>query len=296
VQEIALIVNLTAGYGKCRRKYPEVTAALEQYNVKVKSFFTEKRGHGEDLARQAVREGFGVVVSMGGDGTLNEVVNGLAGSKATLGFIPAGSGNDFGRTFGLKNGEVSKACRVLAEGHTRPVDLCRADGRYFINVAGAGFDAEVGHMANVWGKRYFSGATAYIASILRQLAVFSPREMAIELDEQRISTKVWMVAVANARYFGGGFMIAPTAAVDDGLLDVYIIHETSKLGLLRVLPRVMTGDHVSHPAVEFRRAKRVKLSSPHTLAAQADGELVGRLPQEFVVTGEQIDMLLPQPR
>lgn len=295
MQQIALIVNLTAGFGKCRRKYPEVIATLERQNVKVKSFFTQKRGHGEELARQAIREGFGVVVSMGGDGTLNEVANGIAGSQATLGCIPAGSGNDFGRTFGLKNGEISQACRVLAEGYTRPVDLCRTAGRYFINVAGAGFDAEVGHMANVWGKRYFSGAAAYIASILRQLAVFSPREMVIELDEQSISTKVWMVAVANARYFGGGFMIAPTAEVDDGLLDVYIIHEISKLGLLRVLPRVMTGDHVSHPAVEFRRAKRVKLSSPHTLAVQADGELLGRLPQEFAVTGEQINMLLPKP-
>ncbi|MBT9175839.1 MAG: Diacylglycerol kinase [Firmicutes bacterium] len=294
MQEIALIVNLTAGYGKCRLKYPEVTAYLEQHDVKVKSFFTEKRGHGEELARQAVREGFDVVVSMGGDGTLNEVVNGVAGSSATLGFIPAGAGNDFGRTFGLKNGEVTKACHVLLDGHARAVDLCRIDARYFINVAGAGFDAEVGHMANVWGKRYFSGATAYIASILRQLVAFSPREMIIELDEQRISTKVWMVAVANARYFGGGFMIAPTAEIDDGLLDVYIIQETSKAGLLMVLPRVMTGGHVSHPAVLFYRAKRVKLSSPYVLAAQADGELVDHLPQEFAITGEKINMILPR--
>ncbi len=294
MQDIALIVNLTAGFGKCRQKYPEVTATLERQNVKAKSFFTERRGHGEELARQAVREGFEVVVSMGGDGTLNEVVNGIAGSQATLGFIPAGSGNDFGRTFGLKNGEVAEACSVLFGGHVREVDLCRTNGRFFINVAGAGFDAEVGHMANVWGKRYFSGATAYLASILRQLVVFSPREMVVELDERRVSTKAWMVVVANARYFGGGFMIAPTAKVDDGLLDVYIIGVLSKVGLLMVLPRVVTGGHVSHPVVAFHQAKRVKLSSPHALVAQADGELVGHLPQEFAITGEKIKMLLPK--
>ena len=87
MQQIALIVNLTAGFGKCRRKYPEVMASLERQNVKTKNFFTERRGHGEELARQAVREGFGVIVSMGGDGTLNEVVNGIAGSQATLGCL-----------------------------------------------------------------------------------------------------------------------------------------------------------------------------------------------------------------
>jgi len=293
VQEIALIVNLTAGYGRCRLKYPEVAAYLKQNKIKAKSFFTEKRGHGEELARQAVHEGFEMVVSMGGDGTLNEVVNGVAGSQVTLGYIPAGSGNDFGRIFGLKKGEVIKACSVLKDGHVRAVDLCRTNGRFFINVAGAGFDAEVGHMANIWGKRYFSGAGAYVASILRQLAAFSPREMVIEIDDQRICTKAWAVVAANARYFGGGFMIAPTAEIDDGLLDVYIIGELSKAGLLMVLPRVVTGGHVSHPAVAFRRAKRVRISSAYALAAQADGEIIGRLPQEFEITGQKINMILP---
>jgi len=294
VQNIALIVNLTAGHGKCRAKYPEVVDYFKQTNTETKSFFTQRKGHGEELAHQAVREGFDVVVSMGGDGTLNEVVNGLANSTTTLGFIPAGSGNDFGRTFGLTNGQVAKACRVLTEGQVRTVDLCRANGRFFINVAGAGFDAEVGHMANVWGKRYFPGHGAYIASILRQLVAFSPREMAIEVDGRDVSTKAWMVAVANARYFGGGFMVAPTAVVDDGLLDVYIIKETSKMGLLRVLPRVMTGDHVSHPAVEFHRAKRVTLNSPHTLAVQADGELIGKLPQAFSIAEHKLKVILPK--
>jgi len=240
-----------------------------------------------------VQEGFGIVVAMGGDGTLNEVVNGIASSAATLGFIPAGTGNGFAYTFGLANGEVSKACRVLTQGNVRTVDLCNANGRLFINSAGAGFDAEVEHMANVWGKRYFPGYGAYVASILRQLTAFSPREMVIEVDGREIYAKAWTVAVANARYFGGGLMIAPTAEFDDGLLDVYIFKETSKAVFLRLMLRVMTGDHVSHPAVEFHRAKRVKLNSPQRIAVQIDGELVGSLPQEFSIAEPKLKMLLP---
>lgn len=290
---MAIIVNPAAGDGKCKQRYPLVQDYFKTRGIEFKPYFTERRGHGMELARQALHEGYDRIVSMGGDGTLSEVVNGIVNSDVILGFIPAGSGNDFGRTFGLKSGDVLGACKFIEREHVREVDLCVTEGKYFINVAGAGFDAEVGHMANIWGKRYFPGHMAYVASILRELVAYAPQEMTIELDERTMHTRAWLVAVANARYFGGGMMIAPSAEVDDGQLDVYIIKATSKFELLKVLPTVFTGKHVNHLAVECHQARRVRLSSPERLVTQADGEILGTLPREFKISGQKIRMILP---
>jgi len=291
---IALIVNPVAGDGKCQRRLPEVEDIFSRAGVEYTTFMTQRAGHAISLAKEAAQAGFTTVISMGGDGTLNEVVNGMVGTKCILGFIPAGSGNDFGRTFSLQSGDVAQACDVILQQNVREIDVGYTDGKYFLNVAGAGFDAEVGHMANVWGKKYFPGRLAYVASILRQLIHFSPKDMHIELDGRVLETKAWLVAVANARFFGGGMMIAPTAEVDDGFFDIYVIEATSKLELLKVLPKVFTGDHVNHQAVRCYQASHVKLSSNVSLVAQADGEILGVLPREFRVASERIKVLLPQ--
>lgn len=290
---IALIVNPIAGDGKCKRKLPEVERIFTKANVDYTVFTTEHAGHAESLTKQALEQGYKTIISMGGDGTLNEVVNGLVGSQAVLGLIPAGSGNDFGRTFGLKSGNIEQACSIIIAGNTREIDVGCTAGKYFINVAGAGFDAEVGHMANVWGKKYFSGHMAYVASILRQLVRFSPKVMDIELDGNPVQVKAWLVAVANARYFGGGLMIAPTAQVDDQKFDVYVIEETSKLELLRVLPKVFTGAHITHPAVHRYHAAQVVLSAHSEMVTQADGEILGTLPRVFKIASQRISVLLP---
>lgn len=294
MRRIALIVNPIAGDGKCLRKLPRVQKILTEAGVEYSTLMTESTGHAVVLAKQAAQEGFTTAISMGGDGTLNEVLNGLLGTNCVMGFIPAGSGNDFGRTFGLRSGDVEQACTVILDENVREIDVGYTEGKYFLNVAGAGFDAEVGHMANVWGKKYFSGPLAYIASIFRQLIRFSPREMHIELDGRIIDTRAWLVAVGNARYFGGGMMIAPAAEVDDRLFDVCVIGATSKLELLKVLPRVFKGDHIHHQAVTCYRAAHVKLSSESSMVTQADGELLGILPREFTIAEQRIKVLLPK--
>lgn len=294
MRRIALIVNPVAGDGKCLRKLPEVEGLLTGAGIEYTILQTQSVGHAAFLAKQAAQDGFTTVVSMGGDGTLNEVVNGLVGTDCVLGFIPAGSGNDFGRTFGLRSGDVGQACSVILGENVQEIDLGYTEGKYFLNVAGAGFDAEVGHMANVWGKKYFPGHLAYIASILRQLVRFTPREMHIKLDGKMIATKAWLVAIGNARFFGGGMMIAPSAEVDDKLFDVCVIGATSKLELLKVLPKVFKGDHVHHNAVRCYRAAHVKLSSNSSMVTQADGEILGILPREFIISENRIKVLLPK--
>lgn len=289
----ALIVNLIAGNGRCRRIWPQIESRLKEADVEYRAFFTERGGHAKELARQATLSGYDTVVSVGGDGTLSEVVNGIYGTGAALGVIPAGSGNDFCRTFPFDLKDIDKSCEVLLAGHARPVDVARVDDRYFINVGGAGFDAEVGNMANIWGKKHFPGFAAYVASILRVLVSFSPRELIITMDGREFKRKSWLVAVGNAQYFGGGLWVTPNADVSDGLFDVCVVGETSKLELLKVLPRVFKGAHLDHPAVDVYRAKEVTIAGPTELVSQADGEIIGNLPVRFSIAEQQLQVILP---
>ena len=293
VAKYALIVNLIARNGRCRRLWPDIENRLKGAEVEYRAYFTEKAGHAQELAREAAQSGYDTVVSVGGDGTLSEVVNGIYGTGATLGVIPAGSGNDFCRAFAFDLKDLDLSCDILLSGISRPVDVGRVDGRYFINVGGAGFDAEVGNMANIWGKKYFPGFLAYVASILRVLLSFSPRELTITLDDQEIQRRAWLVAVGNAQYFGGGLRVTPNADVSDGLFDVCVVGETSKLELLRVLPRVCKGEHLGHPAVDVYRASQVTISGPGELVSQADGEIIGHLPVQFSIAEMQLQVILP---
>lgn len=289
----ALVVNLIAGNGRCRKIWPSIESHLRESGVDYKAFFTEKPGHAKEIAAEAAKAGFEVVVSVGGDGTLSEVVNGIYGTGATLGVIPAGSGNDFCRAFAFDIKDIVHSCNVLINGKAQLIDVGRVDDRFFINVGGAGFDAEVGNMANIWGKKYFPGFAAYVASILRVLVSFSPRELTIELDGKEHRLKAWLVAVGNAQYFGGGLWVTPNADVFDRLFDVCVVGETTKLELLRVLPRVFKGKHLAHPAVQVYRAGRVKIGGPSELVSQADGEIIGNLPVVFSIAEEQLAVILP---
>jgi len=291
--QIALIVNRSAGHGRCGQKYTFVAEYFKTAGLTFTPLFTDGPGHATALAKQAVQEGYEAVVSMGGDGTLNEVINGLACSSAILGFIPAGSGNDFVRTLGLKPHDILTACKVIVKGRVEEIDIGQIGERRFINIAGAGLDAEVGLMANVWGKKYFRCYTAYVASILRQLITFQPQEINIELDHTTVTTKAWFVAIANAQFFGGGLMIAPQAKLNDGLFDVCIVKDLTKLALIKMIPKVFKGEHIHHPAVEMHRSRRVFLSSSTKMATQADGEVLGTLPREFRIAPCKQKVFLP---
>lgn len=289
----ALIVNLLAGNGRCRRLWPNIEGRLKDSGADYQAFFTERAGHATELARDATQSGYDVVVSVGGDGTLNEVVNGIYGTGAALGVIPAGSGNDFCRTFAFDSKNPAQSCDILLRGKTQRVDVAKIDARYFINIGGAGFDAEVSNMANIWGKKHFPGYTAYVASILRVLISFSPRELTIALDGSELKLRAWLVAVGNAQYFGGGLWVTPNADVSDGLFDVCVVSATSKLELLKVLPSVFKGEHLNHWAVKVYRASQVAISGPKELVSQADGEIIGTLPVQFSIAEQKLNVILP---
>ncbi len=282
MQEVVAIVNRTAGRGKCERLWPQIRAYLEELGLQPKVEFTRGEGDATNLAQAAANNGAQAVLSVGGDGTLNEVVNGLVDNPdTTLGIIPAGSGNDFVRSLGINPADWQSACRVIARGHTQAVDLGQVNGRHFINVSGVGFDATVVDCANTWGKAHFPSSLAYVAAVLKTLREFKPSRVKIQLDDQEIEAVSWLVAVASGQYFGGGMWIAPNADVHDGFFDVCVLSDLSKLAFLLAFPSIFSGKHLRNPAVKLYRARQVSVTADRPMLVQADGEVIGTTPISF---------------
>lgn len=282
MEKLVIIVNKTAGRGKCAHLWPFISDLLGELGVNFDAHFTQAKGDATSLAAEAVRSGATRIVSIGGDGTLHEVVNGIGiRPDVALGIIPAGSGNDFVRSLGLAPGDWQSACRLIADGCTAPIDLGQVNGRYYANVSGVGFDAAVANCANEWGKLHFRGTLAYVAALLRTLKEFAPTDVTIELDDRTVQGSSWLVAVANAQFFGGGMWIAPEASMQDGMFDICILGELSKAGFLRAFPSVFSGKHLQHPAIHLFRSKRVRITTSAKYLVQADGEIVGSTPMDY---------------
>lgn len=276
------VVNPRAGKGKGRAVWDRIRPQLERPDSW--SFaLTERPGHATELARAAAAQGYARIAALGGDGTLSEVVNGVAGSGAALAVVPAGTGNDFVRWAGIP-AEPMAAARLALAGSARPIDLgeIRAAGRsmYFINVAGFGFDAEVARAVNAYPK-YLGGTVPYVLGILKTLWRYRPTPVRLTMDGRVLERKVLLAAVANCKSYGGGMLIAPDAAENDGWFDVCVAGDLGPAEVLLVVPKIYSGGHKTHPKCEFFRCRELHVEAAAPLGCQADGELAGSLPLTF---------------
>jgi diacylglycerol kinase (ATP) len=287
------IVNPIAGSIK---SIDELTARLQKVeacDVQVSS----KRGAAERLAREAVRKGCDVLIAAGGDGTLNEIVNGIGetGEDVRIALLPLGTGNDFARTLNLPT-EIDACLDLLRNGKTRAVDLVRVTSdrvRYFVNISAGGFSGIVDEkmtpeLKERWGPlAYLRGAAAAFSELraYRTNVAFDNAE-AFALD-------VYNVVIANGRYVAGGTPIAPQAEIDDGLLDVILLPQLAapQLGLLAA--QILVGSHLGNSAVVFRRAKKVVVNSRPGMWFNVDGELVGNEPAVFEVLPRALNFFTP---
>jgi diacylglycerol kinase (ATP) len=292
-----LVFNPTAGGGRAGRLAPRVAGRLTGDGVEVDQHQTRSL---ED-ARLAAREAAGsvdVVVAMGGDGTVGACAAGLADagptSKAALGVVPAGGGNDAARAFGLPTRDPLAAAGLLTRLHRRPADLATVAGRGYLNVAGAGFDSEVNRVANQ-RLGWAGNRPRYVGAVLAQLAVGRTARFRLVLDGHAHELTGWLIAVANGPGYGGGMRVAPQASLADGLLDVVVIAGIGKLEFLRTFPKVFGGRHVEHPAVTVHRAARVELDADRPLHVYADGEPAGTLPATFEVRPAAVTVLAADP-
>src|SRR5579872_6180322 len=251
-------------------------------------------GSATRIAAEAAASGADIVAAAGGDGTLNEVLNGVAGSRSALALLPMGTGNDFARTVGLY-GRLPLAVQTLFDGDARPIDAGHVAGRWFLNVAGCGFDAAVAERANR-GPRWLSGAPAYIAAVIATIARFRPAGLRLTLDGETRELRAMLCSVANARFYGGGMRIAPDARLDDGLFDVCLLAEAGVLEFLTPFPRVFRGTHTAHPKVAMLRARQVGIESDRPLPLLIDGEVIGTTPAEFSLEPYAVRFLFPPAR
>jgi YegS/Rv2252/BmrU family lipid kinase len=249
------------------------------------------------------------IVAAGGDGTLNEVLNGffhpsgddrLIDCEARLGVLPLGTGSDFCRSIGMHRREA--ALQALATGTCRLLDVGRADigrpeqapGRYFLNVADLGLGAEAAYRVNRSSKR-LGAFVSYLNGAVQAIIAHHPQVIALQLDEQApIEEPMGLVVVANSRFFGGGMPVVPHAVPDDGHFDVLWLTNTSRGRLLvDLLPKLYRGAHVRHPAVHFRPATSVRITCRGPLRLEADGELIGNAPASFRILPRILQVVAP---
>ena len=296
-----IVLNPAGGHGRAGRQRPELEWLLKAASARQPSedrleweiVQTTAPGAASGIAARCAAEGADIVAAAGGDGTLNEVLNGLIGSRATLALLPLGTGNDFSRTVGLY-GSLKCAVDTLFTGTPRPIDVGRIAERYFLNVAGCGFDAVVAERANT-GPRWLTGAPAYIYAVLQTLTRFRAAEFRLTIDGIERTQRAMMCSIANAQTYGGGMRIAPTARLDDGLFDLCILAEAGTLEFVQAFPRVFQGTHTTHPKITMLQARHVRIESTPTLPLLIDGEVIGTTPAEFTLLPSAIEFLFPSP-
>lgn len=298
MRRIMVILNPRAGRGNASRRRAELERLLEEAVTKCATpsawtiVQTAHVGHATELAKQAAETGADMVAAAGGDGTLNEVVNGLAESGAVLGLLPMGTGNDFGRCLGIGT-FLWHAVDTLVEGVARPVDLGKANGRWFVNIAGCGFDAIVAQRVNI-GFPLLRGTTAYLAAIAHSLLTLKAADLTLTIDGETMSVRALMCSVANATSYGGGLKVAPDAEIDDGLFDICLLREAGRMEFILAFPRVFKGTHITHPRVTMLRGKSIHIASDRPLPLLIDGEVIGTTPVEFSLVHHAIQVMSPR--
>ncbi len=290
------IVNKTAGNGKGLRVWETMETLLKNRVVSYNVSFTEHTGHAGELMEQIDENRLTAVVVVGGDGTIHEVVNGLVGKKVALGIVPAGSGNDLARSLGVPFDSIGALDRILAGG-VRSIDVPKVGEEYFISIAGLGFDGKVAQVTNKSRmKRFLNkvglGGLSYVINIFNVLFTYKPLKVAITVDgEMNEYEDVWLVAVANLPYYGGGIMICPDARADDGLLDVCVVSGIGRWELLLVFPLAFKGKHVNHRHVTMLRGLSVQVTPENPLIMQCDGEIVESREMDFRIEMKSLKVL-----
>ncbi|MBX0327287.1 diacylglycerol kinase family lipid kinase [Oscillochloris sp. ZM17-4] len=282
-----VILNPWAGRGAAGQRRPELEAALRAAGAEFDLVETHARGGATELTYQALDRGYDCVAAVGGDGTINEVVNGLVGGRerlgreAALGIVPLGTGSDFVKVLdGFVPNDIHGAVRRLAAGRTRPIDLGKItvespageERRHFINGLGMGLDAQVAvESLKLTGLKGFA---VYLMAIIRALGSYKANVMTVRFDEYEVRRRLLFASVASGRSQGGGFLMTPEAMIDDGLLDICIVEKLRLDQIIRYLPKLMEGTHTTLREVTMGRARSIEVLCANGIPVATDGEVV----------------------
>lgn len=290
-----IIVNPVAGKGAGAKAIPEIESNLKRMGMDYDLIITERPGHGIEIAENAGSNGFGMVVAVGGDGTVNEVINGLMGAAnsghltSNLGVFPVGRGNDFSFGMGIPQ-DLGSACQLLMTGKPRKIDIGFVkggnypDGRYFGNGVGIGFDTIVGFEAAKLPP-FISGIPAYLIAALKTIFLFNAPLLRITIDGEILEQPCILVSMMNGKRMGGSFMFAPESEPDDGMLNLCIAHQVTRLQVLGLFPKVMSGTQADHHAIKMPLGQHIHIKAlSGSLPVHADGETICEAGQELEVS------------
>jgi len=287
-----VIVNPVAGGGRAGRAIDWLRARGAKVRI------TTRAGEAEVLAANAGNHDR--VIAVGGDGTVQEIVNGLlaSSSRRTLGLVPIGTGNDLARSLGLPP-QLDAAWEVAATGEARPIDVARATNgagrvRWFASAGGIGFDAQVA-AAMAQRKGWQASRAGDLLTTLAELRRFSNCHVQVTIDEVTFEGPVLFIAAANGAYYGGGMRIAPDAQVDDGRLDICVVGDISRLTAVRQLRNLYRGSHVHHPAVSMHDGVRLRIEGAAETRIHLDGEPFGGLPLAVELHPGALRVAAPRP-
>lgn len=295
MHKLNFIINPVARNGYSIKIWKKIEKVLRREGVSYSAFFTEYLGHAKEMVKEMAEDLQGktaIIVVVGGDGTLHEAINGAVGySNITIADIPAGSGNDFARGFSLPREPLLALETLLKNMDNEPflvdvgkVTIGKEHTHCFINNLGAGFDALVAREANrsalkKFLNRFSLGSLVYAYILIKELFTYRSKNIRLTIDEEQYEfEKTWFITVSNQPYIGGGMKLAPDAIVDDGLLDVTVVHHLSKIKLLLVFVTVFWGGHKNFKELKKFRGRNIFIQSSEKMIVHADGEHIGETP------------------
>ena len=282
-----VILNPTAGSPEHIRSWHERVASLAgDCPVRV----TSHSGEAEALAERAVEDGFTRIVAAGGDGTVSQVANGLAGSDATLGVLPMGSVNVFAMELGLPLFNLQRCWEIIEDGNVRLVDLPSANGKYFVQLAGVGLDAQVVKETSLAFKRSF-GPLSYLISAAK-IAARQPPKLFIESEHTSVEEGSF-VLIGNGRLYGGPFPFFKHAVLNDGLFDVVVFRRLGYLEIVKYLQDVVFSSDIKVPEIEYFQTRQLRITSEQDVPLELDGELAGNCPVDFQIRERELRVLAP---
>jgi YegS/Rv2252/BmrU family lipid kinase len=287
------IINPVAGQGKPLKLIPEIqkifSSRSDQFIIEV----TQKPGHATDIAKSYANKDNYRVYAIGGDGTLNEVLNGLINTGSSLAVIPAGTGNDFSRTLFTTSNTQDILIQTI-DGKERLIDIAKINNRYFINISSVGLDAEVANTTNrLKNTGMFRGGFAYLAGLFATLLKYNSHVLKVTIDGQTFEKESLLLAIANGKFYGGGIQPTPEANISDGLLDICFVTKMNIFKILKLLPLYIKGKHSGLKYVSFYRGKKIEVSNSREMALNIDGEITIVKQAVCEIIPKAISMVIP---
>jgi diacylglycerol kinase (ATP) len=273
-KEWFFILNATAGNGKSGKLISQIITTLNQKKIPYEMELTKAPGHATQLAQSAVAKGYEKIISVGGDGTLNEVVKGIMSSPKVanikLGILPEGGGNDYAKNFHMPH-QVSACIDVFLRDKTKKVDVGKAGEHFFINSFGLGFDARVANFSQ--RIKGLNGLPRYLLAVIKAMIKLETYPLEIRVNEEMLKVNALFIAINNGKFSGGGFKLTPDAITNDGKLDICIASALTRMEILRNLPKAIQGKHTHLAFVQMKLTEKVEIFSEIPIPWYYDGEI-----------------------